>query len=1053
MRLLYLLAVFILAIPPSYASWQTYQNDLRNTGISNGTGYLPLNTANFSIDIGMDFQPLVDDLDFNGNSEIVIFSNDSLIILSPQLDILDSVKTGTLLGQPTLFNFDNDGLTEIMFNARQNSTDYFFAYQYNNSGFYQEFNITLSHEANFGGIKCFGFNGMNYCVFKDEFNYINIVNMSSKTASSYNTSAHEETKHTVPAIGDIDNDGSLEAVFWFNEDNSSGYGFLVFDLINRSLKMSFNSSGIVDNIFSPLYGQFNLKGQPVLADLNNDDKLEIAASVFYDDANNEFSGNDLFTELFVYSPNGTKMFSKCALNHNNNIYCGTASVETEKWEGTNPFVLDYDRNGFDDICLIKDVKNGGGFQNMSLNCYNYSGAEIANVNLSTFPDGIQGNAMAADMNGDGEKEIITMTNIYLLNGTSIFFYNLDEFNPVAVDLDGNDGLDLLWTHGNLTKAFLDNNNYTIDLAVSDINFLKVNGTHVNVSALISNIGQVEANNVKVIVYNTETLENNTLVLSIKKGKNITFSSVIGLRENQEVLVSADYYNEINETDEGNNDAFKEFLGLPYVFVSAESQLSGVNAEFKEYIRKKLVSGYYTENEAQADAKVYIGKFNPRNKDKNIIILGNFEFGFDSGNIIYNEQVGVNPYSALAAAVTEESILQRNATHVMIAGNEIEGDIIGVKKFIENQALFLNAKDKEAVFIDDENIDALKVYDYLHLGGNSEHYNLDNEQFRKIVHNALYDEMFNVFDKDVVTNDGITLRLRNLKPNISNDYLEYLNSTGVPVEMPVVLAHGLFSNLTTWEVLGAELSNTGRDTWLIEITGGPGQDCDSCIDYSFYNLTDIFVPALLNGVLNFTGKDKMQYVGFSNGCRSALDSLERGKFDSNKVETFVAVGCPGAFEGTNLFLDLIKSNDGQVFQKLKDKGLNHATFSEISLITLINKNFIKDNGGKISNNLWKFYEEIILSNNDSQPGNINISNFNIIQGSALGNSDGIVLVQDESKIYENANKFSNKKKRFDVFAIHLTLDGSSRTKSILTKTLNKQELSFYEKSINLINQSS
>ncbi len=55
-------------------------------------------------------------------------------------------------------------------------------------------------------------------------------------------------------------------------------------------------------------------------------------------------------------------------------------------------------------------------------------------------------------------------------------------------------------------------------------------------------------------------------------------------------------------------------------------------------------------------------------------------------------------------------------------------------------------------------------------------------------------------------------------------------------------------MTTWEVLGDELSNVGRDTWLIEITGGTGQDCDDCIDYSFYNLTDVFVPALLNGVL-------------------------------------------------------------------------------------------------------------------------------------------------------------------------------------------------------------
>ena len=536
----------------SYASWQTYQNDLRNTGVSNGTGYLPSNTANFSIDLGMDFQPLVDDLDANGKNEIVIFSNDSSIILSPQLDILNSVKTGPLLGQPTLFNFDNDSLIEIIFNARQNFTDYFFVYQYNNSNLQQEFNITLTNEANFGGIKCFGFNGTNYCVFKDKLNYVHVVNMVSREDNSYFISNYEERRHTVPAIGDIDDDGRYEAVWWFNQNNGSGYGFLVFDLINRSLETNFNNSGIVDDIFSPinlgpsLYHQlFELKGQPVLVDLNNDGKLEIAASVFYEDAPYDWTGNDWYTQLFVYTHNGTKLFSKCGVNGFNG-QCSDADSEVNKWEGTNPFVMDYDKNGFDDICFVKDVKqiDSSRFDHMDLNCYNYNGGEIASVSLSKFPDGIQGNAMLADMNNDGEKEIITRNHIYLLNSTSIFFYNLDAFNPIAVDIDGNNGLDLIWTHGNLTKVFLDNNNYTVDLAVSasDINFLKFNSTHINVSAMVKNIGQVETNNVKVAVYNTETLENNTIVLGIKKGKNITFSSILGLRENQEVLVSVDYYN-------------------------------------------------------------------------------------------------------------------------------------------------------------------------------------------------------------------------------------------------------------------------------------------------------------------------------------------------------------------------------------------------------------------------------------------------------------------------------------------------------------------------------
>ena len=100
---------------------------------------------------------------------------------------------------------------------------------------------------------------------------------------------------------------------------------------------NFNNSGVVDNIFSPLilgplliHHLFELKGQPVLVDLNNDGKLEIAASVFYDDSRND-DGTDWFTELFVYSHNGTRLFSKCERNVINNL-CDDGSGQKSKWE-------------------------------------------------------------------------------------------------------------------------------------------------------------------------------------------------------------------------------------------------------------------------------------------------------------------------------------------------------------------------------------------------------------------------------------------------------------------------------------------------------------------------------------------------------------------------------------------------------------------------------------------------------------------------------------------------------------------------------------------------
>ena len=1567
----YLFAVIFILLSLNVSSyWQTYQNDLRNTGNANGTGYFPLKTTNFSNELyGTDFQPSVDDINNDGYNELIVLSNGFLKIFDYGLNLLDEKFTGTILGQPTIFN-DN-----IIFNSRINDKSYLFAYQYNSSGLNQRFNKTLSNDADFSGIKCLNLNGADSCVFKDKLNYVHIVDIDSKNDSSYATPAYNETRQTVPAIGDIDNDGNFEAVFWFNNDSSGGYGFLVFDLTDRKIEW------IVDNVFSPFVNNYALKGQPVLVDLNNDNKLEIAASVFYDDSSNEAFTTDIFTELFVYSGNGTKLFSVCETNRN--IGCNDDSSQRNIWEGTNPFVLDVNSDSIEDICFIKDKKFSGSFKNMTINCYNYSGDAI--LDSETFPstDTVK-TAIIADMNNDWIKDIVTENKIYAQNGTSIFAHDFSSNYAIPVDIDGNNRLDLVWTKNGMTKLFIDdtgaikvsdvlikpetpsfenslscqwkvnannkmifanvswyknnqfysneivtcvndtlcttinnipssalnendvwkcsvttfesskkslpksdtalilgrnsewtgfnknilsygivsgsgyfsksainnllynssgtdlqpmvadidnneqneiivfsnnslmlfnksfavvaqkqvgnlrgqfdienmdndayieiiavvNNsntdnftifefngsnfkietsfdvtsqngyqdircldfdkdgakecifrdfngivhsyqanatnqnddelnvnisdvadniygskvniapsfvdfdndndldalfwfndnfavidsnknivlnvdlgsfstafpnpellglkfvnldkaadyeiavayrntyqkvfsfktdiNYTLfnskgkaiflkiidfynvnpclnervhclgmgsDLFVYDYNkdgfddigiyvegassspfgrfikffdrngneiasnkaefgegsnipqavtladidndnemelilknrvynldgtvlynfsdipqkapiavdidknkaldllwfdsnklillldnntrkpdliieekgisFSPLNSTAVIVTAIVHNNGGLNLDNVKVKLTNTETMESANGTLSIKGNSINNFTAILNLKKHDKVLAQVDYDNSIEESTDENNFASREFMGLPYVFVSADAETPIIEMEFKDYIKNRLTSGYYTSNENEADAKVYIGKNNPRNKDNNIKTSDELEFGYDYGNIIFNDKIGSLPYNGLVGAFKDDN----GKTIVMIVGNEIEGDIAAAKEFIKNQALFLNAQDENSVFIDDENADAIRVYDFLHLGGNSEHYKINNEQFKTIVKNALNDEMFNVEDKNVVTSSGITLRLRNLKPNISNDYLEYLNSNGVPVEMPVVLAHGLFSNLTTWEVLGSEISNTGRDTWLIEITGGPGQDCDDCIDYTFYNLTDIFVPALLNGVLGFTGKDKIQYVGFSNGCRAALDSLERNQFDSNKVETFVAVGCPGSFnhskntDSASPISKVLNKDGGNAINSFKNKNLKHISFSDLAKEIVGIERFFDDKT-KISVNLFQQYYNWTVDTSDKEPGeNVVINHFFAVQGSLFSNSDGVVSTYDINKTYNNIN--ANKKKYINIPASHLGLDDTTRTKVFIRKILNNETFTSIE----------
>ena len=68
--------------------------------------------------------------------------------------------------------------------------------------------------------------------------------------------------------------------------------------------------------------------------------------------------------------------------------------------------------------------------------------------------------------------------------------------------------------------------------------------------------------------------------------------------------------------------------------------------------------------------------------------------------------------------------------------------------------------------------------------------------------------------------------------------------------------------------------------------------------------------------------------------------------------------------------------------------------------LFSQDFLSENKDtKISLNLYKFYEDVIINKNDTQPGNINVLNFLIIQGSALTTEDGLVTINDENAIYQ------------------------------------------------------
>ena len=245
--------LFLILAPSANAAWEQYQNDLGNSGKADGIGYFDSSiTTNITNSLdGMNFQPLVSDLDNDGKNEIVIFSGNYLKIFDAKLNLIDENLVGNLIDQPAAYNIDEDLFKEIVFISDISSVHYFFAYEYN-SGFKQEFNFTVDNGGIGSGIKCTALGSTNICVFMDNKQYVHVVNLTSKTDSSYNTSVYGDTQEKIPAIGDLHSNGSLEAVFWFDVNNDNQYGLMVFDLINKNLDYSFGNNGIADNIVQPI---------------------------------------------------------------------------------------------------------------------------------------------------------------------------------------------------------------------------------------------------------------------------------------------------------------------------------------------------------------------------------------------------------------------------------------------------------------------------------------------------------------------------------------------------------------------------------------------------------------------------------------------------------------------------------------------------------------------------------------------------------------------------------------------------------------------------------
>ncbi|MBI2549643.1 hypothetical protein HYV83_00490 [Candidatus Woesearchaeota archaeon] len=374
---------------------------------------------------------------------------------------------------------------------------------------------------------------------------------------------------------------------------------------------------------------------------------------------------------------------------------------------------------------------------------------------------------------------------------------------------------------------------------------------------------------------------------------------------------------------------------------------------------------------------------------------------------------------------------------------IRKQLAAVKRLISARNIFLDkgtGSKSYTVYIDDFDSLGISVMDLMSRNETKLHLKNNNITLANDVRKILFDNNFEVAVKPVKTlsttsyNNYSILRVKNVNSDFS---VSYKDAVGIS-NFPVVFSGGLFSNLIAWEGdngkgLAKQMAGEGWDVWEIEITGGPETDCssseiDTCPNYTYSDLTDFYWPASIAGVQKYSGKNQIDYVGHSNGCRAALSSLNSystsGKNNSgyyfnyntgqyflvnlstNPVRKFIGVACPTTLNDVSDISVIARELKGGVskgdlaIRALYNDKIQHIKRQSYAGRLDAKAWFVARSDYKISTALMKFYNDISIETNTQFAVSPNIANRTYLFAGTEGyfglkhyEGDGVVPLSD------------------------------------------------------------